>query len=848
MIRHLSMRWTIAPGEEARLTPEGPGAAAVSSRGPLPVRVRREDGRGRAHPGTAVVLGRATYEVVSEEDVDGGVCYRLDPWPDGQVIRDRVVYGARLVQSARDARRRERWEPVAAPASAVGRWLLEPLVSLLPEPERRPLAARLGLDVLRGTILSALLSALVAGVLLPVGYVSFWRGELDAARGEISRAQREATLSDVGESGLAGVTSPLRYALRPSSLLLLYLAFSGGARLIHYALNRSPAADPLLALALGLARRLRQGSAARARLAELGPERPDRIVRQGAEVLVVAAREKEGWDTRATVELDGAFYRIASVEDRRDARWTSVAYRLTPVPAGVVFRNLVRYDGPALPAPLPPREEAPRLPPPVPRPQAPARAGSRPPVAAPRPPDGPGERSRWRVDEGEEARTTPEGPHAAVVESLGSLPFRVRSASLGVHHRPEFPGTCVVLGGTRYEVVAEEPLETGYRYGLDPWPRDAVLRDVVEYGTRLVKAAQAEREAAVVRERAEPYGWLIAPFVGLLPETRQELVAERYGLQASFTTGAGAAFEMALAATLVGTFGQGRLFPLLVPLVAVLIVPAVVRLVGALAWGEVGGSALWAGAAALAGQGRSAVRRFDPAVLPITRDAFWARLALPDRLEGSGDGVVVKAILPHLSWGTPGAGTGAPPVVRVGDDYWRSTARPPYVDKGRLVYEYHLVPMRDPDMRKDLPPPPRPDPRQYQEEVLDQVAVQWDDIFGVAPWLPTLLPRDVQERAFRGRGGATAGAGGVLLTALATAASGVWFVTGAGFVNVAFGLVLLADAGRRLVARANGDYAPSVLGFAFADYLVPERSLYHAHRDAERAALYALRGLPAPRA
>jgi len=64
----VSDHWRMSQGEEARLTPGALAAAEVWSRGFLPLRVRTE-GVHRlrpAFPGTAVVLGETTYEVLTE--------------------------------------------------------------------------------------------------------------------------------------------------------------------------------------------------------------------------------------------------------------------------------------------------------------------------------------------------------------------------------------------------------------------------------------------------------------------------------------------------------------------------------------------------------------------------------------------------------------------------------------------------------------------------------------------------------------------------------------------------------------------------------------------------------------
>jgi len=59
-------------------------------------------------------------------------------------------------------------------------------------------------------------------------------------------------------------------------------------------------------------------------------------------------------------------------------------------------------------------------------------------------------------------------------------------------------------------------------------------------------------------------------------------------------------------------------------------------------------------------------------------------------------------------------------------------------------------------------------------------------------------------------------------------------------------VTMVVDAGSRIRASGRGRYAPSLLRwFLPSDVLRPERLAYHAHRDAERAALDAL-GPPSP--
>jgi hypothetical protein len=152
-------RWRVGEGEEARLTPGASAAAEIWSRGFLPLRVRSEGSyRLRpAFPGTAVVLGPSTYEVLSETEYpeDSLVAYRLRVWPEGEVVRDRVVYGPAFVHAAEAERERSRVRRRAR------RWrvLLYPFVGLLPEETQERLCDRFGLYAVTATLVSGLVES-----------------------------------------------------------------------------------------------------------------------------------------------------------------------------------------------------------------------------------------------------------------------------------------------------------------------------------------------------------------------------------------------------------------------------------------------------------------------------------------------------------------------------------------------------------------------------------------------------------------------------------------------------------------------------------------------------------------
>lgn len=838
-------QWTVAPGEEARLTTEGPTAALIESRGLLPLRARSARGQsGRPHPGTAVVLGALTYEVVAEEP-DRDICvYRLERWPSDHVLRDRVVYGPRLVRAAQDERRRDSRERWAGPALRLASVVLEAGAALLPAPERRAASERLSLDPLRGTWMLSAVQLFGASLLWAFGFVAAGQARLEAVAGQYTRAASAPSDREVASVyapffGGSESWSPeglrfLGYALTPKGLFLEYAFVTGIVRSLHAVATRQALGDPLLSLVLAALRGGRARRRESARLAQLGPDRPDRVLEQGEELIVLAARDKPNWDERATIRVGERFYRLRGLSERPDGEWQVLAYRLSPVDAGAVLRGLVHYEPPPRPG------QRPVVPP------RPAPASVEPPVTArakgARPADASSARDRWRVDEGEEARLSPEGPTGAAILSLGSLPLRARSEAMGVHHRPEFPGTCVSLAGARFEVVEEQALDTGFRYLLEPWSAENVLRDGVEYGPKLVRAAQRERQRALERERASRWSSVIAPFVGLLPEERQILACDRLGLDPLLATVAGAGLEIGLAILLAWSLPSRGGSPMgsLIAIGGLFVAPALYRLLGSLVFREVAGNPLLGAALALRDSFGSSTRRADATVLPLTREAFWTRLARPDRQERQADGsLIVRSLLPHLSWGhSPlSKNLGTAPAVRVGNDYWRVAALPPVIEQGRLSYVYQLWPLREPEMRADLEDSVPPDLRQYQAEVLDQVAREWDDVFAGAPWLPCLLPSAVQERAYRGRGGAEASQLWTAFTGVAALAFALWFFLGKGPFNMLAGLICGGDGGHRLWRTLNGRHAPSLIGRVVSDYLRPERAAYHAHLEAERAAL-----------
>jgi len=131
---------------------------------PLRARVPEVPRLRPARPGTAVVIGEATWEVVDSRETGESAIYGLRPWPEGEAVRDRVVYGEGLVRAAQRERGLARDHERARPYRAI----LYPIVGLLPESEQVRTCERLGLYAVAATAVSGVLEALALFVVIAV--------------------------------------------------------------------------------------------------------------------------------------------------------------------------------------------------------------------------------------------------------------------------------------------------------------------------------------------------------------------------------------------------------------------------------------------------------------------------------------------------------------------------------------------------------------------------------------------------------------------------------------------------------------------------------------------------------
>lgn len=174
---------------------DNPGSATKFIRLPAPhprFRPRVEGGvRSPGHPGAAVRIGKDLFEVAAAEKSGDEWVYRLEPWPENEVIRAYVEWGEgaerEFIGGLREERARARKSRLI--------WGAQAFLGFLPARRQERLKQTIGLNPARATFWSAALETLVA---LPfafsfvitifagaagslVGFVPTWAGILASA-------------------------------------------------------------------------------------------------------------------------------------------------------------------------------------------------------------------------------------------------------------------------------------------------------------------------------------------------------------------------------------------------------------------------------------------------------------------------------------------------------------------------------------------------------------------------------------------------------------------------------------------------------------------------------------------
>ena len=245
-------------------------------------------------------------------------------------------------------RRHVQQQPGVAPSRLlrdVGLVVLSLAAALLPVRDRERLRQKYPIGLNGATFFAGLVQILVGGPAWAYGFLVYAERLADFQTAAVGMNVEPS--ESVSILTLAGPLTFLSYLLSPVGLLLGYVTVTGVLRLVVLVSVREPMGDPVLCFVFWGARSLRRESVRRARLARLGPERPDRILKgAGSDLVVVSCREKPGWNDLVTIRAGDRFYRLVGVEERQDGRHRAIAYFLNEADANEVVRGLVRYEMP----------------------------------------------------------------------------------------------------------------------------------------------------------------------------------------------------------------------------------------------------------------------------------------------------------------------------------------------------------------------------------------------------------------------------------------------------------------------------------------------------------------------
>ncbi|MDH3285741.1 MAG: hypothetical protein OEQ13_13500 [Acidobacteriota bacterium] len=217
------------------------------------------------------------------------------------------------------------------------------IAAVLPSPGRDRIARDHDIDV-------PLFSFAIGAIEAPLGIVAFMAGGI--AHVWSGAGERSLLLVQNWWPGLStyhfqgvGLLGWLAWFLHPLAWACALVGATGMMRLIAFTATRTAIAEPAAVAVVALSRLVRRKAFAIYREHMLGPVRPDRFVREsGSDLVLLASREKGGWNERVTLEIGGKFYRITGSSLRRDGRWHAIAYRLREDEQHGVIRRLVRHD------------------------------------------------------------------------------------------------------------------------------------------------------------------------------------------------------------------------------------------------------------------------------------------------------------------------------------------------------------------------------------------------------------------------------------------------------------------------------------------------------------------------
>jgi len=218
------------------------------------------------------------------------------------------------------------------------------LIAILPSPERDNLARKHGHNAPRWSFIFGLIQGPIGAGLFIVGGLAFMRGaSVIMAWGMLENWQPGMTTNDIRATGVIGW---IGWFLHPLAWPPAYLAMVGLVRCCAFAITREAMGEPVVIAAMRLTQLWSKKQRLKLREAELGPIRPDRLLKRNDNLVILTCREKPEFRQEVTIEVEERFYRLTGVEERQDGQYRTLAYRLAPTERGAVIRRLVRYVPP----------------------------------------------------------------------------------------------------------------------------------------------------------------------------------------------------------------------------------------------------------------------------------------------------------------------------------------------------------------------------------------------------------------------------------------------------------------------------------------------------------------------
>jgi hypothetical protein len=210
-------------------------------------------------------------------------------------------------------------------------------------------------------VTSSVLTLLAAAAIGIPGFIHFGTEQADINNTIFLqmavRPEAVGVLDSTTMTGMNGLALFGFLFLTPAGWTTVYLGCSGLLRVLAAAFDEG-IGDPILTVVDAVLMRAIRGRRARRTMRRResleGPEMPDRVVLAAsvgladAEIVIVSARRKSGWD-RGTVVITGdKFYRVGTIVERTIGGRLRTLYPLTEHKDLEVVRRGVHYEMPAM--------------------------------------------------------------------------------------------------------------------------------------------------------------------------------------------------------------------------------------------------------------------------------------------------------------------------------------------------------------------------------------------------------------------------------------------------------------------------------------------------------------------